>query len=35
MGELLRFLSEHPEPCGGKLDGKREQKVTIRLFIHV
>ncbi|XP_047083698.1 putative MO25-like protein At5g47540 [Lolium rigidum] len=27
MGELLRFLSEHPEPCGGKLDGKREQKM--------
>jgi calcium binding protein 39 len=34
MGELLRFLAEHPEPIGGKSDGRREQKV-IHLFMYV
>lgn len=26
--ELLRFLSDHREPCGGKLDAKREHKMA-------
>ncbi|KAF7050476.1 hypothetical protein CFC21_058843 [Triticum aestivum] len=26
--DLLRFIADHPEPCGGKLEAKREQKIT-------
>ncbi|XP_044360063.1 putative MO25-like protein At5g47540 isoform X4 [Triticum aestivum] len=26
--DLLRFIADHPEPCSGKLEAKREQKIT-------
>uniref|UniRef100_A0A453IW70 MO25-like protein n=1 Tax=Aegilops tauschii subsp. strangulata TaxID=200361 RepID=A0A453IW70_AEGTS len=26
--DILRFIADHPEPCSGKLEAKREQKIA-------
>lgn len=38
--DILRFIADHPEPCSGKLEAKREQKVlrlcllNLYMFLH-